>query len=227
MAAKGNENWILPAIGGFLLFLILFGGSFLLHLFSYTPRVMMGTDGRNLMGADSAAMHGGVVEFLLEKSASLPPAYFSLPEREHMADVKNIFLSGKLAFSFLVIIFSFLFAGVVYFGGRKLPGQIGRIYLLGGAIGAIFSLSVLLFSLADFEKMFSLFHMPLFQAGTWEFPPDSMLIRLYPAEFFYWKAISIFISLFIIANLFIAEGVFLLRLGKAGGPGKARGKDSL
>lgn len=53
------------------------------------------------------------------------------------------------------------------------------------AAGWIFAVSVLavLAALVDFGRFFASFHALFFDAGTWQFPPDDLLIQLFPEPF--------------------------------------------
>jgi integral membrane protein (TIGR01906 family) len=53
---------------------------------------------------------------------------------------------------------------------------------------AVAALAVLaaLVALADFDRFFAGFHAIFFEAGTWQFPSDALLIRLFPERF--WAA---------------------------------------
>lgn len=50
---------------------------------------------------------------------------------------------------------------------------------------AVAALAVLaaLVALADFDRFFAGFHAIFFEAGTWQFPSDALLIRLFPERF--------------------------------------------
>lgn len=50
---------------------------------------------------------------------------------------------------------------------------------------AVASLAVVavLVALADFDRFFAGFHAIFFEAGTWQFPADALLIRLFPEPF--------------------------------------------
>jgi hypothetical protein len=96
-------------------------------------------------------------------------------ERSHMADV------GGLVRVLLVLDLA-AFATLVV-AGRRLrgePARRGRLLLSGAAlVGGAAILAALLFAFA-FDAAFAAFHALFFAAGTWQFGPDSNLLRLFP-----------------------------------------------
>ena len=65
-----------------------------------------------------------------------------------------------------------------------------RNTVLSGAIIVV----LLLFFAFFFETAFDNFHTLLFAEGTWIFPMDSVLIKLYPPDFFFDTFLYIFFS---------------------------------
>jgi integral membrane protein (TIGR01906 family) len=60
--------------------------------------------------------------------------------------------------------------------------------LRGGMLAAAWTLAIVVVAAvaaasADFEALFARFHSLFFASGTWTFPADSMLIRLFPEPF--------------------------------------------
>jgi integral membrane protein (TIGR01906 family) len=96
-------------------------------------------------------------------------------ERSHMADVGSLvrILVGLEAVAIAVLLVS----GWLL---RKERARRGRL-LLGAAlaVGALALVLGLFFAVA-FETAFAAFHALFFRQGTWQFGPDSNLIRLFP-----------------------------------------------
>ena len=65
-------------------------------------------------------------------------------------------------------------------GGRRVIGR-----TLAAAGGGVLALFAVLggWAALDFNGLFAVFHSLFFQAGTWTFPNDSLLITLYPTAF--------------------------------------------
>jgi uncharacterized membrane protein len=72
----------------------------------------------------------------------------------------------------------------------------------GRAILAILAVS-LFAGLADFDSLFAAFHVVFFREGTWIFPAESLLIRLFPLRFWVvagaaWGAFTVVAALVLI-----------------------------
>jgi len=101
-------------------------------------------------------------------------------ERSHMRDVggvvRGLVLAVALALAIVIVI------------GRRLrgePGRRGRAMLAAAAgIGTAAVLLGIFFALA-FDTAFAAFHAIFFAAGTWQFGPDSNLLRFFPEPFWY------------------------------------------
>jgi uncharacterized membrane protein len=60
----------------------------------------------------------------------------------------------------------------------------------GGAASLVLLALVVAAGLLDFEVVFSGFHGIFFEEGTWTFPADSLLVRLFPLRFWTVSALS-------------------------------------
>ena len=101
-------------------------------------------------------------------------------ERSHMRDVGGLVrvLAGLEVAALVTLMLT----------GRWLrgePDRRGRL-LLRAAVGVGVA-AVLLgaFFAIDFDTAFAAFHALFFKAGTWQFGPDSNLIRLFPEPFWF------------------------------------------
>jgi integral membrane protein (TIGR01906 family) len=103
---------------------------------------------------------------------------FTDAEVSHLDDVKDVmfwvdvllWVIGLLLviLGYLLYRHEMLYAGLLY-GGY---GAVGFVVVVG------------LFGLLSFGTLFSGFHSLFFAPGTWTFSPDSLLIMLFPLEFF-------------------------------------------
>jgi integral membrane protein (TIGR01906 family) len=121
-------------------------------------------------------------------------------ERSHMADVGSLvrILVGLEAVAIAVLLVS----GWLL---RKERARRGRL-LLGAAlaVGALAVVLGLFFAVA-FETAFAAFHALFFRQGTWQFGPDSNLIRLFPEPF--WFETSLLAGLSIVLSAALAAWV--------------------
>lgn len=147
-------------------------------------------------------------------SASLdgPEPILDDEERSHMADVGALVrvLAGLEAGSVVILLLS----GWLLRGERARRGRLlQRAALVVGAValvlGAFFALA--------FDTAFASFHTLFFAEGTWQFGPDSNLIRLFPEPF--WFETSLLAGISIILGAALA--VWLARRDLRSAPAEA------
>ena len=118
-------------------------------------------------------------------------------ERSHMADVGALvrILAGLEAVAILIL----LVTGWVL---RRERDRRGRLLLGAGlAVGAVALVLGIFFAVA-FDTAFASFHALFFRQGTWQFGPDSNLIRLFPEPF--WFETSLLAGLSIVLSAALA-----------------------
>jgi len=93
---------------------------------------------------------------------------FDAREASHLRDVKWLF-------RLLLVLMFMCFVTLLFIADRK-------VILYGGILSLIFP--VVLY-IIPFEILFDWFHRILFTSGTWLFDSNSLLIQMYPFEFFY------------------------------------------
>jgi hypothetical protein len=131
-------------------------------------------------------------------------------ERSHMRDVGGL-VRALLAIEVVALI-------VLAIAGRRLrsaQAHRGRLLLLAaGGVGAAAIVLAAFFAIS-FETAFAAFHALFFAAGTWQFGPDSNLLRLFPDPF--WFEVSLLAGASIVLSALIAAllGRQDLRSGEA------------
>jgi integral membrane protein (TIGR01906 family) len=108
-------------------------------------------------------------------------AIFTQKEMSHLSDVHTLFIWAKYlsiasAIGILVIALRFRAKGMLVKMGEKMA--------LYGAIGASIALAAIFLLGLNFERLFTGFHHIFFPQGNWQFPADSLLITLFPEQFF-------------------------------------------
>lgn len=89
--------------------------------------------------------------------------------------------------------------------GRLLLRAAGAVGIAALVLGAFFALA--------FDTAFAAFHALFFRAGTWQFGPDSNLIRLFPEPF--WFETSLLAGVSIVVGAGIAAWLARRDLGSA------------
>ena len=125
------------------------------------------------------------------------PPILDVSERSHMADVGGLVrvLAGLEAASLVVL----LAAGWLLRGERLRRGRLLLRAALG--VGAAALVLAIFFAVA-FDTAFAAFHALFFREGTWQFGPESNLIRLFPEPF--WFETSLLAGLSILLSAVLA-----------------------
>ena len=125
-----------------------------------------------------------LVEFYRSgKQHSLP---LSLDEMEHIKDVKEVLDRVHVAFQSLALL-GLLVAVAILLRTKGYGPYIlkySRSVLFSAGIASAGILLMLVASLGFFQIFFAGMHQALFLEGTWVFPKNSLLIQLFPQQFF-------------------------------------------
>lgn len=157
--------------------------------YSFTPSFY--TENMIQQGVTSSDVSFGYVQniYMFIQGKSFLDPHFSVSEKSHMEDVKKLFgltyfIEIFAAFVFLSVLFIFIFQRKVHLVIKSLfRGSLLSLLLF-------FLLVLLLF--IDFEVIFSFFHTLFFPQGNRSFDVWSMLISLFPSNFFEAITIRIF-----------------------------------
>ena len=98
----------------------------------------------------------------------------------HLDDVYRVACVAKPA---LVIVAMLCIAGLAHVAVRIGRRALGRTLIAGGGLLLAAFCARGAWAAIDFDGLFAAFHSLFFQAGTWTFPYDSLLITLYPTAF--------------------------------------------
>ncbi len=144
---------------------------------------------------------------LKEAAALTDESYVLSPEAiSHLDDVNAVANAAFLALGLALV----LFVGLMVYGSRK-AGQafIGRTLVFAGAGVVILFLLFGLWALADWNGIFAALHGVFFSQGNWMFSGRSLLITLYPTDFWVGMAMVWLISTMILSILSILVGILL------------------
>lgn len=98
----------------------------------------------------------------------------------HLDDVYRVASMAKPA---LVIVAVLCIAGLAHVAVRIGRRALERTLIAGGGLVLAAFCALGAWVAIDFDGLFAAFHSLFFQAGTWTFPYDSLLITLYPTAF--------------------------------------------
>lgn len=168
----------------------------------------LGTDQRNVDRVTVAMLRDLFLDGAFTASLDGDAPILDASERSHMADVGGLvrILAGLEIAAILVL----LLTGSLL---RQERERRGRLLLAAAlAIGAGALVLAIFFAVA-FDSAFASFHALFFRQGTWQFGPDSNLIRLFPEPFWFETSLLAGLSILLTAAL----AVWLARRGMRSG----------
>lgn len=124
-------------------------------------------------------------------------------EMSHLEDVKKVMNYIDYAFYFLLLVLI-----IILTYHKQDQEQIKKLFKYGGITTVVSILFVLLFSLTFFDSLFTIFHQIFFPQGNWTFPGSSLLIQIFPLQFFINISRNIFLLSLIEGSIFILMGVY-------------------
>ena len=98
----------------------------------------------------------------------------------HLDDVYRVASMAKPALAIMAVL---CIAGLAHVAVRIGRRALGRTLIAGGGLVLAAFCALGAWAAIDFDGLFAAFHSLFFQAGTWTFPYDSLLITLYPTAF--------------------------------------------
>lgn len=136
---------------------------------------------------------------------------FDAASVSHLVDVRKVILAARW-----ITLLATMVAGVVSaeaLSRGELRGVSGGLRTAGWTTGGL----VVLLGIAgtlDFDAFFSAFHGVFFKAGTWTFPSDAMMIRVFPEAFWTTAAASWAVLTLLLSAVLIAAGIMGKRVSK-------------
>jgi uncharacterized membrane protein len=138
--------------------------------------------------------------------------YFTAEEQNHMYDVKSIFNTMKTIYyaSFIIFIACFGYLYYHYRNDRMHAIELLSNILRYASITCLGFLAVLfVLSVFFFDATFAIMHLLLFPQGNFTFPETSLLITLFPQQFFFDIALRIFIYSAVQGIALLLAGIWL------------------
>ena len=142
-------------------------------------------------------------------------AFFTENEISHMVDVKDLISKILLLFYGSLIVLIVLLALLVLLE-RKYKGRFrgtGIVFVISSS-AVIFIFIVLYILSMNFSSLFDNFHLIFFPQGNFMFDSNSLLITLFPFNFFYQYFIRLAVSSIIFSFIFLFMGIVLLNVHK-------------
>ena len=140
----------------------------------------LGTDQANVDRITAVMLRDLFVDGDFVASLGDDPSILDASERSHMQDVGGLVrvLAGLDVVSLILLLITAFWLR----GERPRRGRLLRTAAVG--VGAAAVVLGILFAVA-FDAAFAAFHSLFFKVGTWQFGPDSNLIRLFPEAFWF------------------------------------------
>jgi len=134
-----------------------------------------------------AEQRKALVAFLLDRT-EIERSFYTPEENSHIQDIKLLLIQERIIFRYLVILT--LLLTIVYWQRRRRKQTMQLIANVGRALTVSLLLLLVIVPLTFFQ-LFNLFHQLFFPQGNWLFDPAaSLLIQIYPPEFFLFFALG-------------------------------------
>lgn len=98
----------------------------------------------------------------------------------HLMDVRSVIAGSRSAVAWIALV---LAAYIWWCVARQRLESLARSMRSGALVLAVCTALALVVAVTSFDVLFTAFHGVFFAAGTWVFPEDSLLIRLFPERF--------------------------------------------
>ncbi len=138
--------------------------------------------------------------------------YFTPEEQSHLQDVKSLISTMNALYYGSVVIFILLLIGF-YIRYKKdmihFIRLLSRMVLIGSIAALILIIAIFLLAVFYFNPTFILFHLLFFPQGNWIFANTSLLITLFPEQFFFDITLRIFVYALAQAAVFLIIGWWL------------------
>lgn len=138
--------------------------------------------------------------------------YFTDEEKSHMQDVKFVVSSINFIYYSSTIFFIAIFI-ILYLLSKKdkllFIEHLSKMILYGAGAALIFLIMLFLWVVFSFETLFYLMHLLLFPQGNWMFNSSSLLITLFPEQFFFDISLRIFVYAIFQSGVFFLIGYWL------------------
>lgn len=146
--------------------------------------------------------------FVVEREGALPAVFAGVPAFDaamvgHLEDVASVLALAQVATAASLLVVAAL---AVWLWRRGRGGLLGRTLVTGGAAGLVSVVVAGAIALIDFDGFFTLFHRLFFAQGTWTFPWDSLLIRLFPEAFWAVAGLSWGLGIMLISAAYVFVG---------------------
>lgn len=151
--------------------------------------------------------------FVAAGGSALPAVVDGVPAFDdaavsHLVDVAGVLTAARRATLATAVA---LVIALVFALRRRRTAEIAASLKWGAVCSAGFVGMALVFALTDFSAFFTAFHGLFFAQGTWTFPSDSLLIRLFPEAFWVTSGVAWGVLVLALAGLYWLAALLLER----------------
>jgi len=167
-------------------------------------------NGFSSSAAQAKTMAQNVTENILEYfHGGAELKYFAGDEKSHMENVKSL-INIMDSIYYAAVIFSILIFVYLYYSLKKdritFIEILAKSLLYSSIVCIAFLVIIFLMCVFYFDAAFTLFHLVLFPQGNWTFLATSLLITLFPEQFFMDISLRIFVYAMFQALIFLGIG---------------------
>ncbi len=218
MKAAPNRRHAIVAATAFLVALGLSVSILLMPWFTY---LMVPASGATELTGLSTTRVREVAEevryFIAHRDAPPLPAVvdgapgFDASSVSHLEDVRDVVIGARWVTLIATLILGIAAAEALSRG--ELLGVSGGLRTAGWSTFGVVLLAALA-GTVDFDAFFTAFHGVFFKAGTWSFPADALIIRVFPLPFWSAAALAWAVLSLLIAGVLVAGGFLGKRVAR-------------
>ncbi len=142
-------------------------------------------------------------------------AFFTENEISHMVDVRDLIFKILLLFYVSLTVLILLLTLLLVLERKhikKLKGT-GLVFVISSSV-VLFIFMILYILSMNFSHLFDNFHLLFFPQGNFMFDSNSLLITLFPFNFFYQYFINLVIGSIVLSFIFLLIGILFLNIHK-------------
>jgi len=216
MRTAPNRRHAIVAVSAFIVALGLSVSVLLMPWFTYLAVPASGaSESSGLPTTRLREVAEGVRYFITHRDAPPLPAVvdgaagFDESSVIHLEDVRDVVIGARWLTLIATLVLGVAAAEALSRG--ELVGVSGGLRTAGWATLGVVLLAALA-GMLDFETLFAAFHGVFFRAGTWTFPADALIIRVFPLPFWSsaalaWAVLSLLLSAMLIVAGFVGRRV--------------------
>lgn len=162
---------------------------------------------------EAISLNEKTIDFVSGNKDALPEQ-FNEREKQHLIDVRNAVKISRILLYILIFLFMLLLILSIHQlkSNNLIKNFAGKILAFGGLLTIVIAALLFIFINFNFSSTFEMFHIIIFEQGTYTFDPSrELLVNIYPEQLFMDLGLRISKAVIFMSTAIIAIGLFLLK----------------